>query len=264
MLPKMDDKVLQDSEQKFEQKAQRTSLAVTIAFHVGVLMLFSFWTCTLPTPPDEQLIEITWEGGGGAPGVDAPADRAMRGQPNTQTQPVQQQQPEAQPRDIKTPETRSSSEETIPATQDEPQRQPQQQTPQQQTTEKQNEPRENPRDDQPAGQNPEGTGTKLAGGSGGAGVGFSVGSEFGTRGWVIPPKSTISYPQGSNMEGVVVLRFTVLPNGDIVNIVPVKRPGTALVNAAIAGMRRTKARSLPSNAEQRSVTTTITINFTLQ
>src|SRR5690606_19493802 len=109
------------------------------------------------------------------------------------------------------------------------------------------------------GQNMKATGDKPAGGSGGVGVGFASG--FGSRGWVVPPRA--KFPDGVNATGTVVLRFTVLPNGDITGVSAVKRTNEALVNAAIAGLRRAKARPLPADAPQVPQQATIPFIFEL-
>jgi TonB family protein len=109
------------------------------------------------------------------------------------------------------------------------------------------------------GQSPNGTADKPGRGSGGVGVGFASG--MGGRGWVVKPRA--SYPAGLNSEGVVQLRFTVLPNGMITNIVPVKRADAALVRAAISGLQRAKARPLPSDAPQVAQVATIPFSFEL-
>lgn len=110
------------------------------------------------------------------------------------------------------------------------------------------------------GQNVDGRGTKPAGGSGGVGIGFADG--MGGRGWAVRPGK--QYPSGSNATGTVVLRFTVLPNGKIMNITPVKRADAALVRAAISNLSRAKARPLPPDAPQIAQTATIPFNFTLK
>ncbi len=111
-----------------------------------------------------------------------------------------------------------------------------------------------------AGDRPDGRGTAPAGGSGGAGVGYANG--VGARGWASRPRA--NYPDGSNVEGTVVLRFTVMPNGDIVNISVVKRANQALVNAALASLRRARFRSLPEGAPQEPASGTIPFYFKLE
>lgn len=110
-----------------------------------------------------------------------------------------------------------------------------------------------------SGQNTHGVGDRPAGGSGGVGVGFGV---IGSRGWLVKPRA--SYPSGSTATGTVTLRFTVLPNGDITNITPVKRADHDLVNAAVSGLRRAKARPLPDGVDQIAQTYVIPFKFGLE
>jgi TonB family protein len=110
------------------------------------------------------------------------------------------------------------------------------------------------------GQNPNGTADNPGRGSGGVGIGFADG--MGGRGWLVKPHAT--YPAGLNSTGVVKLRFTVLPNGNITNIIPVKSADAALVRAAIAGLQRAKARPLPSDAPQVAQVAVIPFNFELR
>ncbi|MDB5034091.1 MAG: hypothetical protein JWQ98_1332 [Chlorobi bacterium] len=111
---------------------------------------------------------------------------------------------------------------------------------------------------------PNGKGKSPALGPGGPGVGILVGSAtgLGNRGWVVRPRAT--YPSGMNATGTVMLRFTVLPTGDIVGITPVKRADEALVRAAISGLSRAKARPLPDNVPQIAQTATIPFEFSLR
>ncbi len=112
------------------------------------------------------------------------------------------------------------------------------------------------------GQNVEGTGDRPAGGGGGLSVGVGGASGMGSRGWEVRPRAT--YPGSSNVTGTVVLRFTVMPNGAVTNITPVKRADPALVAAAIAGLRRAKARPLPDDVPQVAQQAQIPFTFQLR
>jgi TonB family protein len=119
------------------------------------------------------------------------------------------------------------------------------------------------------GQNPDGKGTKVAGGSGGPGIGTGHGGGVGVgdggiggRGWVRHPRSSARYPDGASGAGRVVLSFTVMPNGTITNIRPVSSPDPALQKAAIAALRNARAKPLPEDVPQEAHTHTIPFNFT--
>lgn len=120
-----------------------------------------------------------------------------------------------------------------------------------------------------SGQHPDGTGEKLAGGSGGTGVGTGTGGGVGVgdgglggRGWIRRPSA--KYPSGANASGQVVLSFTVLPNGTVTNVVPVRKADPALVQAAIASLKSAKAQPLPEDVPQIPQSGKIPYTFSLK
>ena len=121
-----------------------------------------------------------------------------------------------------------------------------------------------------AGQHSKGAGDKMAGGSGGEGTGKGSGSGIGdfaaegmgSRGWTVRP--TARYPENADVSGSVKLRFTVLPDGSITSITPIRSPNKTLLDAAIAGLRRARARALPPSLPQLPQQATITYNFMLK
>ena len=267
----MNEADLKIPEGRFQKRIKRESVLITLGLHAGVLALLAFATCAAPTEPPEELTEITWGGSGGSPEVQAPEAPAMRGTPQPVPRPVEKSRPKAEPEKIKAPQTKSPSAEKIPATSKEPKRPAQPSTPN--TTQANDPPRtpstpstEGPKTpanntNAPPGQQANGTGDRPAGGSGSKSSGYSV-SGLGSRGMVVGPGAR--YPQGSSATGTVTLRFTVLPNGSITSITPVKRADQALVNAAMAGLRKAKFRPLPENAPQAPQTGTITYRFELK
>jgi len=183
------------------------------------------------------------EGGGGSPNVKAPPGPAVKGHP--------QAVPEKGPHRV---DPKRSVRVVVP--------------PRPRPVDKEKPPGEVARSDSgrhdapiagTSGDRPDGRGTTPAGGSGGAGVGYASG--IGSRGWAARPRA--NYPRGSNLEGTVVLRFTVMPNGDIVNVSAVKRADPALVNAAVSALRRARFRPLPMESPQVAVTGTIPFHFRL-
>lgn len=121
-----------------------------------------------------------------------------------------------------------------------------------------------------AGQHSKGTGDKSTSGSGGEGSGRGTGNGVGDfaaegmggRGWTVRP--TARYPDNADVSGNVKLRFTVLPDGSITSITPIRSPNKALLDAAIAGLRRARARALPATSPQLPQQATITYNFVLK
>lgn len=120
------------------------------------------------------------------------------------------------------------------------------------------------------GQHSKGSGDKTTSGSGGEGSGRGTGSGVGDfaaegmggRGWTVRP--TARYPDNADISGSVKLRFTVLPDGSISNITPIRSPNKALLDAAIAGLRRARARTLPATSPQLPQQATITYSFVLK
>lgn len=113
------------------------------------------------------------------------------------------------------------------------------------------------------GQATDGHGTVPASGAGGPGVGNSAGLPgVEARGWLRPPQR--NYPAESGATGKVTLRFTVMPNGSLVNIRPVKSADPALTQAAIRNLQRAMMRPLGSNMPQIPQQGSLNFNFGLQ
>ena len=64
--------------------------------------------------------------------------------------------------------------------------------------------------------------------------------------------------------GAVTLSITILPDGKIGTIVPVKSASADLLKAAVAGLRRARAAALPAGAAQSVQKASITFNFKLK
>lgn len=236
------------------------ALATSVLIH-GIIIAFLFLSAgehhsrtptgqliDLPIPRSDSLRPIQFilsanEGGGGSPIVKAPLGPAVKGHPHAvPEQGPQRDDPKRSVRFKTATKMRPSKEETKPsaiASSDSGQ----QSAPVNGT----------------AGDRPDGRGVTPASGGGGVGIGSASG--LGGRGWVTRPRPR--YPHGANVEGTVVLRFTVMPNGDIVNISTIKLADPALVNSAVSALRRSRARPLPLDAPQVAVTGTIPIHFKL-
>jgi outer membrane biosynthesis protein TonB len=64
--------------------------------------------------------------------------------------------------------------------------------------------------------------------------------------------------------GSVRLAFTVMPNGEITNIVPVKKANPTLLAEAIRRLNGAKVKPLPSSVPQLTVRWALTFNFELR
>lgn len=113
------------------------------------------------------------------------------------------------------------------------------------------------------GQAVDGRGTTPASGAGGPGVGNTAGLPgIEARGWIRPPQRV--YPSESGATGKVVLSFTVMPNGDLVNIRPKHSANPALTQAAIRNLQRAQMKALPRNLPQVPQQGSQTFNFVTQ
>lgn len=250
-----------------QERNRRTAIVTTITLHIAVLLVMVFTQCASPTKPPEELTEIQWGGSGGSPNVNAPVGQAMRGTPVPEPKPVQTptQKPQTvpttqlkpDPQKVQVPTTTNTpSRETVPSTTNEKPTKPNTSAT---TDNKPSTTNSSSANTTQGGQREDGTGTKPAGGSGGNTSGYSV-AGLGTRGWITSPKA--NYPD-EDVGGIVVLRFTVMPDGSVTNIQPVRRAAASLVNAATAGLRKARARALPASAPQVPQQGTITYTFQL-
>lgn len=106
----------------------------------------------------------------------------------------------------------------------------------------------------------DGSGLGVRGEGAGRGLGFDI--EWGGGGnRIVLHKVLPQYPRGYNVVGRVRLRFTVLPDGTVGNIVPVQRSDPVLERAAIEALRRWRFNPLSTPTEMLGI---ITFTFELQ
>ena len=102
-------------------------------------------------------------------------------------------------------------------------------------------------------------------GNGGGGGGFGFQIDFGGKGmrriysYILP-----SYPEGVAKEVDLKIKFTILPDGSIINIYPLIKADTRLESAAINSLRQWRFEPLPGNARQAEQTVIITFPYRLQ
>jgi TonB family protein len=115
------------------------------------------------------------------------------------------------------------------------------------------------------GQGP-GAGGGMGGGTGG-GIGKGSGPSIdwgGTGSRRLLSGKIPSYPQGTNKELPVALQFTVLPDGTVGRVIPLRKSDELLESAAIAALKTWRFDPLPSQVEQKDQVGKITFNFTLE
>lgn len=94
---------------------------------------------------------------------------------------------------------------------------------------------------------------------------FGFELDFGGKGkrriysYLIP-----SYPPGVSKEIDVKLKFTIMPDGSVGRIFPLRKADTRLEAAAINSLRQWRFEALPNGQEQKSQSAIITFPFRLQ
>lgn len=111
-----------------------------------------------------------------------------------------------------------------------------------------------------------GTGGGTGGGNGGGigpGNGFSI--DWGGAGSRRLLSGKIpKYPEGTNKQMTVILRFAVLPDGTVDAIVPTRKTDERLEGAAIAALRTWRFDPLPPQIDQKSQVGTATFTFKIE
>ena len=111
-----------------------------------------------------------------------------------------------------------------------------------------------------------GTGGGAGGGSGG-GIGKSIGYSIdwgGTGGRRLLSGLYPRYPEGTDKQMVVVLQFTVLPDGSVDAILPTRKTDEILESASIAALRTWRFEPLPQQVAPKSQTGKVGFNFKLE
>ena len=112
------------------------------------------------------------------------------------------------------------------------------------------------------GQGP-GSGGGAGGGSGG-GIGARIGYAIdwgGTGSRRLLSGRIPKYPDGTDKQMVVVLKFSVLPDGSVNTIIPTKRTDELLEHAAITALQTWRFDPLPSGADLKSQVGVAKFNF---
>lgn len=115
-----------------------------------------------------------------------------------------------------------------------------------------------------------GSGPGAGGGSGGGtggGIGKSSGYSIDWGG--VGSRRLLSgrmprYPEGTNKEMAVALQFSVLPDGSVSFVTPLRRSDPLLEREAVAALKSWRFDPLPSQYDQKTQVGTITFNFKLE
>lgn len=226
-----------------ERNTRAISLAGTILLHAVMFLLLSI--LSLKSPKPVELIELEWGASTGAPNqsIVEPKVETQKQQP-TQPKPVTKS---AEKRKVNLPKLKSPSEETIPVKQksqpgriETKQKTGEATTPAKITKAERSEP---------------------------AGAGKTTGYSIEWSG--VGSRKLLSgrmprYPEGADKEMPVLLQFSVLPDGSVTGIIPLRRSDELLEREAINALRTWRFDPLPVQFEQVPQTGKVTFNFVLE
>jgi TonB family protein len=111
-----------------------------------------------------------------------------------------------------------------------------------------------------------GSGGGAGGGSGGGigkGQGYSI-DWGGTGSRRLLSGRLPKYPEGTDKQMAVTLRFSVLPDGTVDAIIPVRKTDEHLESAAMAALKTWRFDPLPSQTDQKTQTGKVTFQFKLE
>ena len=103
-----------------------------------------------------------------------------------------------------------------------------------------------------------------AGGGSGGGIGKSSGYSIdwgGTGGRRLLSGRLPLYPEGTDKQMPVTLQFTVLPDGSVEDIIPVRKSDELLEESAIAGLSTWRFEPLPSQLGLKTQRGKVTFHF---
>ncbi|MBI4548859.1 MAG: energy transducer TonB [Ignavibacteriae bacterium] len=225
------------------RKIRFISAVTSFAIHVLLLMLFSFITLWRPKTPD--LIELDWGSSSGAP------NQSILQAENNPNRQQESAQAGGSPSDskINVPEMKSPSEEVIPVA-------------------KKKKPKavlgERNRESAERATTPRYR-RERSGTAGGAGksTGYSI-EWSGTGSRRLLSGRIPTYPEGTDKEMPVLLQFTVLPDGSVSSIIPLKRSDELLEREAVSALRTWRFDPLPPQFEQKTQNGIVTFIFKLE
>lgn len=223
-----------------ENKTRMYSVLTSVVVHILVALLL--WFLIVLKPKEPVLVELDWGASSGAPNQTIAEAEDV----NKATEQAQPQGGIAQSK-VDLPATKSSSEETVPSTK---------KTTPKTTVGKKSESR--------TGEETKAISRKRAK-PGGAGIstGYSIEwSGVGSR--RLLSGRVPQYPDGTDKEMPVLLQFTVLPDGSVSSIIPLRKSNELLEREAISALRTWRFDPLPVQFEQIPQAGKITFQFKLE
>ncbi len=215
----------------------------TLVFHLILFLILSFIGLKKEKPV--EVVELEWGSSSGAPNQSTVQEQTES--PKQQTEkPVESGQKVEKPK-VELPTTKSESDETITLKSKK----------KKETTEKTTTTTETP--SKAKAQKSE----KSAVAGAGKTTGYSI--EWSGVGFrkLLGGRMPV-YPDGTDKEMPVLLQFTVLPDGSVTGIIPLKRSDELLEREAVAALRTWRFDPLPTQYEQIPQIGKITFNFKVE
>ena len=224
-----------------ERTIKTVSAAGTLLLHAMAFILLSL--ITLRNPKPVELIELDW-----GPSSGAPNQGLVESKPETRKQQTTEIKPVAkavEKKKVDLPRMKSTSPETLPA--------------------KGKAVRVETK--QPASESTTRATGRRADRSQPAGAGKSTGYSIEWSG--VGFRKLLSgrmprYPEGTDKEMPVVLQFTVLPDGSVMGVIPLRRSDELLEREAISALQTWRFDPLPQQFEQKPQAGKVTFNFILE
>jgi protein TonB len=212
----------------------------SVVFHalLFIAMLFiSSWT-----PPKENLVELDWGGIGGGSGNNpmfAPENEPDAAKAKTETEKAKTELPKmTSPSDVSLPVPKKKVEKEKRVTTD------------------------NVLTSKSRSRKRSGSGTGTGGGIGKS-TGYSI-DWGGVNSRKLLSGRVPEYPEGTDKELPVFLQFSVLPDGSVINVIPVRKSDELLEREAISALQTWRFDPLPAQFEQKAQTGKVTFVFKLE
>ncbi|RCK76489.1 MAG: Ferric siderophore transport system, periplasmic binding protein TonB [Ignavibacteriae bacterium] len=226
-----------------EKQIRLISTAGTIIFHLILFLLLAL--LRLKSPQPMEMIELEWGSSSGAPNQSSVQEQTEI--PQTKTEKVVETGAKAEKAKVDLPVTKSESDESIALKNkkkaDKIERKPSEAV------------------------KPEHSKVPRVNRSAAAGAGKTTGYSIEWSG--VGFRKLLSgrmpvYPEGTDKEMPVVLQFTVMPDGSVTSIVPVRRSDEILEREAISALKTWRFDPLPAQYEQVPQIGKVTFNFKLE
>lgn len=226
-----------------EKQIRLISAVGTVIFHLLIFLILAL--IKLQTPQPLEIVELEWGSSSGAPNQSTVQEQTEK--PEAETEKKVETGTKAEKTKVDLPTTKSDAEEAINLKNKQKSAKVETKPSEATKTEKSKVPRVNRSTAAGAGKT---TGYSIEW----SGVGFRK---------LLSGRMPV-YPEGTDKEMPVVLQFTVMPDGSVTSIVPVRRSDEILEREAISALRTWRFDPLPAQYEQVPQVGKVTFIFKLE